>query len=159
MLTSRHLGTLALSSSEDGTAYSATSMEIAGYVVRVTLTLRDATSFDQAAIDALDASLDALDDVHRLVLETMGAELAVPSSTTSEFWTFHREEVEALGNLSATEFVARLRLARLGLYPDGAYGAKGYLTLDYAIPEPQTDQLLVARFASDRSWLGFAWES
>lgn len=76
-----------------------------------------------------------------------------------KFWRFHAEEVEGYAGLAREGLVDALRLARVGLYPDGAFGSRSYEVLDYELRGPRTDQILAVKLGRDGNLVAIAWES
>lgn len=154
MTTSRFFGELSATSE-----YAETQIARGGETVRVDVNVATPSALGQDAIDAMDqmiASLDARDAAARAAFT---AAMDDEEEEPLKFWRFHHEEVEGYEELSREGFVAALQLKRVGFYPDGAFGTRSFMVLDYLLRGPTTDQLLVAKFLRDGSLLGISWES
>ena len=150
MLPSRHFGSVV----PDNDLYVAGVLRRGEEAVRIDLNVERATSLDRAALDAVDATLDELDALDRAARVAIEAD-----KNATDYWEFHRDEVEGYGHLARTDLIAALQLVRVGFYPDGAHGARNYVTFDYKLRGPVTDQLLVVMLMKDRTVLDVAWES
>lgn len=150
-ITSRHFGAIA--------SEMETTVERRGESLLVDVNLADPSAFTQAAVDSLDRAVDEIE--HRDVAARAAFAAAMSDDQTQPvlFWRFHRDEVEGHEDLGRDTFAATLRLVRVGFYPDGAFDTASYIVLDFAVPGPQTDQLLVAKFLPDGSLSKIAWES
>lgn len=157
MTSSRHLGTFSAERE-----YAETQIERGGEAVRVDLNLAAPAAFSQTEADEVDRVIDAVNASGGLDAEARRAFTGVMDDEEEEpvkFWRFHKDEVEEHAGLAPEAFVEQLQLKRVGFYPDGAFGAKAYVVLDYALRGPMTDQLLVAKFSRDGSLLEISWES
>lgn len=86
-----------------------------------------------------------------------------------EFASFHLEEIgeeisEEIGiDLQAEDkniqFIKKLKLVRIGMYPDGKYGSTSFAVFDYCIDQNISDQLLVVKVDALGNLLNIAWES
>jgi|LNFM01.2.fsa_nt_gb hypothetical protein len=154
MKTSRHFG-------EISPTIHSVDAEVALGVerVRVDLNLARPDELDPAEITTIDQLLDEvarLDESARGMLASlMDNEDAQPA----QFWRFHREDVAGYEALEREGFVAALRLQRIGFYPDGAYGSRAFLVMDYILREPKTDQVLAVKLQRDATLQTIAWES
>ncbi len=119
----------------------------------VRLDLNVVGAVTQELIDELDQVIDDLEALRAVALASFTAAMADDTSTPTQFWQFHHDEVDS--TLTRDQFVAALELVRLGLYPTG----ERFAVLDFRVRGPQTDQLLVAKFARDRSLTDVSWES
>lgn len=107
----------------------------------------------QEVIDEIDQVVDDLEALRAVALASFTAAMADDASTPTQLWQFHHDEVDS--TLARDQFVAALELVRVGVYPAG----KRFVVLDFRVRGPQTDQLLVAVFARDRSLADVSWES
>jgi len=151
---SRHFGEL-----PPGADYVETKLAQGAEPVRVNMNLKEPAAFTADELARVDRLLDGL---ARLDEASRGAIRAAMADTTEQplpFWQFHREEVEGYEQLEREGFVDALRLARVGLYPDGAHGARAYAVMDYVLRGPPTDQILAVKHLEDGTILAIAWES
>jgi hypothetical protein len=109
-----------------------------------------------AKVDELLADLGALDRQGRVALTALVDD---DEAEPAKFWRFHAEEVEGYEGLARAGLVEALRLARVGLYPDGAFGSRSYVVLDYELRGPRTDQILAVKLGRDGALVAIAWES
>jgi hypothetical protein len=142
MRTSRHLGPITGD-------YTATTLD----QVRLDINVDDPAALEQAAIDEVDRMIDKVDALRGAALASFAVAIHQDGSTPTEFWQFHHDEVDS--SITRDRFVASLQLVRAGFYP----GKPELAILDFRVRGPQTDQLLVAKFARDRSLACIAWES
>jgi Protein of unknown function (DUF2004) len=154
MPTSRHFGQI-----DPDCDYAAISIPLGPDTVRAAINLAIPASFSQPELDAVDRNLDELARHDAAARAAFAAVLDNDRFEPARFLRFHHDEVEGYESLTNESFVAALRLERISLYPDGAFGTDSYLALDYALRGPPTDQLLVAKFLRDGSLLTIAWES
>lgn len=151
-ITSRHFGSIAA------------EMEITiprrgGEPLLVDVNLADPSAFTQAAVDALDRAVDAIEQREVAARQAFAAAMDDDKAQPLAFWRFHHDEVEGHEDLDQDTFAAILKLDRVGFYPDAAFGSESYVVLDFAVPGPPTDQLLVAKFLPDGTLREIAWES
>ncbi len=150
-MTSRHFGTIA--------AEMETTISSRGEPVRVDVNLADPTAVTQEAVDALDRAVDEIESRERAARAAIAAAMTDATAQPLQFWQWHHDEVEGHEHLARDTFAAILRLRRIGFYPDGAFGAAAYVVLDFTVPGPPTDQLLVVKFRADGALVAIAWES
>ena len=150
-MTSRHFGAIANEME--------TTISRGGEPVRVDVTLADPSAFTQEAVDALDHAVDEICARERAARAAIAAAMSDPTAQPLQFWQWHHDEVEGHEQLARDTFPAIVRLGRVGFYPDGAFGGAAYVVLDFAVPGPPTDQLLVVKFGADGALLAIAWES
>jgi len=152
MLTSRHVGPIA-------TDYLDIQIARGDETIEVDVNVADPASFTQAAVEALDRAIDEIDHREAAARAAFAAVMDDDKSEPVQFWRFHHDEVEGLGDLARETFVASLKLVRAGFYPDETSDSASYVVLDFVVRGPQTDQLLVAKFRHDGSLRAIAWES
>ncbi|WP_141396583.1 DUF2004 domain-containing protein [Microbacterium gorillae] len=144
MLASRHLGPLVFCT-QDSDAVCDGAMPTPTGSCSVTLAVADPSGFTAEIVAEMDAALDRLPDFDVRARDAFARDIDVDGTPVAQLWAFYRDEVEDFtGDRDA--FLAALHLVHLGVFPDGAWDTSEPLSLDYAIPEPITDQLLVARF-------------
>lgn len=91
-----------------------------------------------------------------------------------KYTDFHLEEVDEVNNkflqtigIDATQsksdqqkqFLTKLRLVRVGLYPDGKYDSTKFANFDYQTDPDFTDQILVANTDNKGKVEWISWES
>jgi hypothetical protein len=89
--------------------------------------------------------------------------------TVKEYVTFHTEELgdEFLQQIDITsdqtdkeqQFLKKLHLTRVGLYPDGKYNASNFAVFDYTVSKDLTDQLIVINTDEKGNLDHLSWES
>lgn len=154
MLHSRHFGQL----SPNETRWDR-RMPLDKDEVRVDLNVASLATLapaELAKVDELLGDLGALDRQGRAMLSALVGD---DEEEPVKFWRFHTEEVEGYAGLARTGLVDALRLARVGLYPDGAFGSRSYVVLDYELRGPRTDQILAVKLGRDGALVAIAWES
>lgn len=106
-------------------------MELARGELRVDVNLADPSAFTQDAVDALDRAVDEIESREATARAAIGAAMDDPKAQPLQFWEWH----------------------------DGAFGSSSYVVLDFDVPGPPTDQLLVVKYKRDGSLVAIAWES
>lgn len=91
------------------------------------------------------------------------------NSLVSDFVNYHLEEIgDEIGediniDLEASDrdeqFIKKLKLIRLGLYPDSKSENGGFAVFDYSIDPEVTDQLLVVNVDAEGNLQHISWES
>lgn len=154
MLHSRHFGPL----SPNETQWDL-RVPLGADEVRVDLNVASLATLapdELANVDELLADLGALAGRGRAVLAAIVDD---DEQEPGKFWRFHADEVEAYAGLTREGLVDALRLARVGLYPDSAFGGRAYVVLDFELRGPRTDQILAVKLGRDGSLVAIAWES
>lgn len=154
---SRHLGSLAFCEDADECIVDA-AVTIAARPAPATLVVADPAVFDEDAIERLDDVLDRLDLHDAWARERIAADLGDEGTTAADYWRYFHEEVEGWQDRTPGDFLDALVVLRIGIFPDGAWATDSTLSIDYGIEDPETDQLLVARFPDGRHPV-ISWES
>lgn len=134
-------------------------------------------NFEHTLIDADNAAMLAewLRDIDQLDVQNMSAlqqDFETGEGATQEYFRFYIEELPAeqlaglVGEAESDEekaavLLSKLKLCRVGFYPDGKYGTDSYAVFDYTIyidGEPE-DQLLVVNRDAQRELINITWES
>jgi hypothetical protein len=89
--------------------------------------------------------------------------------TIREYLEFHTEELKEelseiinfddQGNSPEQQLMEKLKLVRMGFYPDGKYGSESFVIFDYTVDRTITDQLIVVNIGKEGELLNLAWES
>ncbi|WP_433674685.1 hypothetical protein [Microbacterium gorillae] len=154
---SRHLGSLSFCEDGDESVVDA-AVTIAQRPAPATLVVADVAAFDEAAVQRLDSVLDGLDEHDTSARERIAADLGEDGTTVAEYWRFFHDEVEGWQDRTPGDFLDALVVVRVGIFPDGAWARDSVLSIDYGIEDPETDQLLVARFPDGQTPV-ISWES
>lgn len=154
---SRHLGSLSFCEDGDESVVDA-AVTVAQRPAPATLVIADVAAFDEEAVTRLDSVLDRLDERDASARERIAADLGEDGTTVADYWRFFHEEVEGWQDRTPGDFLDALVVVHVGIFPDGAWATDSVLSIDYAIVDPETDQLLVARFPDGQTPL-IAWES
>jgi len=153
MPVSRHLGALA-------TDYTAVTRAHGGALLQLDVNLDAPAALTADAVEALDRAIDDLARLEATARAAFAAQLADDASEPVQFWRFHRDEVEGHEALARAGFVDVLRLKRAGFYPERRGGDRGaYVVLDFIVPGPPSDQLLVASLDAAGALISVSWES
>ncbi len=154
MLTSRHFGPIGASDYAEG----ATTHD--GHPVRFDVNLAAPAALGAADLAEVDRAIDELDALVAIARAAFRAAMENPKEQPLQFWEFHRDDVEGYADLTREVFVDALSLARIGFYPDGAFGTKAWVVLDFELRGGErSDQILVAKLSKDREMIGISWES
>lgn len=154
---SRHLGSLAFCEDGEESVVDA-AVTIAQRPAPATLVIADVAAFDEEAVKRLDDMLDRLDLNDASARERIAADLGEDGTTVADYWHFFHEEVEGWQDRTPGDFLDALVVVRIGIFPDGAWATDSTLSIDYGIEDPETDQLLVARFPDGQTPV-ISWES
>lgn len=57
------------------------------------------------------------------------------------------------------QLMEKLKLVRIGFYPDGKYGSESFATFDYTVDRKITDELIVVNVDKKGGIMNLAWES
>lgn len=86
-----------------------------------------------------------------------------------EYLKFHIDEVaEELAGIVDFEdksrsfeeqLMRKLKLDRIGFYPDGKFGAEPFVVFDYVVDRSFSDQIVVVNIDKERKLMHLAWES
>ena len=89
--------------------------------------------------------------------------------TVKEYLDFHIEELaeelseivnfEDKSNSPDKQLMEKLKLGRIGFYPDGKYGSESFVVFDYIVDRELSDQIIVVNIDKDGKLLNLAWES
>ncbi|MEN7547192.1 DUF2004 domain-containing protein [Rapidithrix thailandica] len=89
--------------------------------------------------------------------------------TVKEYLEFHIEELaEELSEIMSFEdesksheeqLMEKLKLDRIGFYPDGKYGTESFVVFDYVVDRKLSDQIIVVNIDMEGKLLYLAWES
>jgi Protein of unknown function (DUF2004) len=140
---------------EWGSGY--TEVEWAGGVVDVTLLSSLGPAPDAATLDRLARFVTELVAFDRTARAAMCANLAEEESPVRDFVEHHQDELADVAEPEAPEeFVAELRLVRVGLYAgmDGEPAVFNYMTA-----EEDTQYVMAVKFAEDGTVHEIAMES
>lgn len=89
-------------------------------------------------------------------------------NTVKEYVTFHIEELgeEFLEQINIDnqtdkeqQFLTKLNLTRVGIYPDGKYDTSYFAVFDYTVNKELTDQLIVVKTDNKGNLDHLSWES
>ncbi len=90
-------------------------------------------------------------------------------NTVKEYLEFHTEELaEELSEIvnfkdksisPEKQLMNKLKLDRIGFYPDGKYGSESFVVFDYVVDREMSDQIIVVNIDKDGKFLNLAWES
>ena len=89
-------------------------------------------------------------------------------NTVKEYVTFHIEELgeEFLEQINLDnqtdkeqQFLTKLNLTRVGIYPDGKYDTSYFAVFDYTVNKELTDQLIVVKTDNKGNLDHLSWES
>ena len=84
-----------------------------------------------------------------------------------EFIVFHIEEMEdELLELNISDeinkeaqFLSKMKLVRIGLYPDGKYGSNYFAVFDYTVSRDLTNQIIAVKTNENGVFDHISWES
>ena len=86
-----------------------------------------------------------------------------------EFLEFHIEELaeelsgivnfEDKSNSPEKQLLEKLKLVRIGFYPDGEYGTDSFIIFDYTVDRELSDQIIVVNVDKEGKLINLAWES
>lgn len=89
--------------------------------------------------------------------------------TVKEFLKFHTEQLaeelseivnfQDKSNIPEKQLMEKLKLDRIGFYPDGKYGTESFAVFDYVVDRELSDQIIVVNIDKDGKLLNLAWES
>lgn len=154
MLHSRHFGPLS-----PGETPWDLRVPLGADEVRVDLNVASLATLAPDELAKVDERIDDIAALDRKGRAMLAAVVDDDEQEPGKFWRFHADEVEAYVGLAREGLVDALRLARVGLYPDGAFGSRSYMVLDYELRGPRTDQILAVKLGRDGSLVAIAWES
>lgn len=108
--------------------------------------------------------IDQFDKMNRAQIDKDYSE----DGEVKEFIVFHIEEIEdkllelniiSDGKNKETQFLSNMKLARIGLYPDGKYGSDNFAVFDYTVNQDLTNQLIVLNTDENGVFDHISWES
>ena len=89
--------------------------------------------------------------------------------TVKEYLKFHIEELaeelseivnfEDKSNSSEKQLMEKLKLSRVGFYPDGKYDTESFVVFDYIVDRELSDQIIVVNIDKEGKLINLAWES
>lgn len=89
--------------------------------------------------------------------------------TVKEYLEFHIEELaeelsgivnfEDKSNSPDEQLMEKLKLGRIGFYPDGKYGSESFVVFDYIVDRELSDQIIVVNIDKNGELINLAWES
>lgn len=113
-------------------------------------------------------NIEAYDIQNRLYIDADYAK-AKEGSFVNDFVNYHLEDIgeeiceDIAIDLTATDrdeqFIKKLKLVRVGMYPDSKRENGGFAVFDYSIDPEITDQLLVVNVDALGNLLNVSWES
>lgn len=133
-------------------------------------------NFDESLIEPVVATqikyildnIEAYDIQNRLYIDADYAK-AKEGSFVNDFVNYHLEDIgeeiceDIAIDLTATDrdeqFIKKLKLVRIGMYPDGKRDNGGFAVFDYSINPEITDQLLVINVDALGNLQHVSWES
>jgi hypothetical protein len=149
--------------------YYSTDIEYKGNKVQLDLNFKEKQLKSQL-FDHIKAFLDHIElhdtkNRHSIAFDYN----AENGDTVKEYLEFHVEELlEELAGIINLEdkavtpekqLLEKLKLVRIGFYPDGKYGSESFATFDYTIDRAITDQLIVVNTDKKGKLINLAWES
>jgi len=108
--------------------------------------------------------IDQFDKMNRIQIEKDYSE----NGEVKEFVNFHIEEIEdqlleaniiSDGENKETQFLSKMKLERIGLYPDGKYGSDDFAVFDYTVSQDLTDQIIAVKTNENGIFDHITWES
>ena len=147
--------------------YYDTLMEIDGRKINIDLNF-ETKSISQKELDSINSFLDKIKEFNKNNVESIKNDFKLDVSMTSDYLNFYLDELdenELAGIIDIKDTVnkrellllEKLRLNRIGVYPEASY----FATFDYSIDidgEP-CNQLLVVNVNKNGSLDGITWES
>ncbi|WP_044212469.1 DUF2004 domain-containing protein [Flammeovirga sp. OC4] len=89
--------------------------------------------------------------------------------TVKEYLEFHIEELaeelsgivnfQDKSNSPEKQLLEKLKLGRIGFYPDGKYGSESFVVFDYIVDRELSDQIVVVNIDKEGKLINLAWES
>ncbi|MGH1335160.1 MAG: DUF2004 domain-containing protein [Aureispira sp.] len=89
--------------------------------------------------------------------------------TVKEYLEFHIEELaeelsgiinfEDKSSSPEKQLLEKLKLGRIGFYPDGKYGTESFVVYDYIVDRELSDQIVVVNIDKEGKLINLAWES
>ena len=89
--------------------------------------------------------------------------------TVKEYLEFHIEELaeelseivnfEDQSSSPEKQLLEKLKLRRIGFYPDGKYGTESFVVYDYIVDRELSDQIVVVNIDKEGKLINLAWES
>ncbi|MDX2067919.1 MAG: DUF2004 domain-containing protein [Haliscomenobacter sp.] len=128
------------------------------------------TNIEKSAMDTIKFFIENIDTFDRQNKVNINSDFNDENGdTVKEYVTFHIEELgdEFLEQIDITsdqtdkeqQFLKKLHLTRIGLYPDGKYDASNFAVFDYTVSKDLTDQLIVVNTDEKGNLDHLSWES
>lgn len=108
--------------------------------------------------------IDQFDKMNRTQIDKDYSE----NGEVKEFVNFHIEEIEdqlleaniiSDSENKETQFLSKMKLVRIGLYPDRKYGSDYFAVFDYTVNRDLTNQLIVVKTDENGIFDHISWES
>lgn len=154
--------------SENLEEYYEAAVELNGKLVRIDLNIEE-KSLNKQTLDQLNHFLENITKFDLKNYDYIQQDFKnEKNGTVREYVDFHIEELgkEFLKQLNITpqtdladQFLAKLYLKRIGLYPDGKYETTYFAAFDYTVHQQLTDQLIVVKTDHQGHLDHLSWES
>ena len=160
-----HFGTLKLESLEE---YYQVDLELNGKAVQVDLNF-EANTLDVETFQRVKSFIENIEKFDQKNQDYIQQDFENErEGTVKEYVDFHIEELgddflEKIGISNpidkAQQFLTKLYLTRVGLYPDGKYDTSYFAVFDYTTNRDLTDQLIVVKTDDHGNLDHLSWES
>ncbi|MFD2942144.1 DUF2004 domain-containing protein [Flavobacterium notoginsengisoli] len=148
--------------------YYSTIIKLKGKEISIDINF-DKTAIDKSLMDVIKSFLENIENYDQQNKQFINDDYTAKDGDTVR--GFVTEHVEGYGDDFLVElnidlngdkekqFMDKLHLVRVGLYPDGKYNASYFAVFDYTVSKELTDQIIAVKTNEKGSLDHLAWES